>query len=276
MLHRMVQMNFGDGRELAVNIGSPNGIFKGTGVHRLQFPVTLDCRNTIKTGVPLTLSGQVWLGTPGSDWLGPWFVLTDLSQMLVVVEYAAFDATIFLPLTDEQLAVIEERRAASEFMAFWFDVQIVLGYDPDVAEGPAKDHWPTAVVHASVNVHAGEWVRLLRQASAGTSLAVVVPVPLDGTPAHEVGNRLREALRRVTDREWGDGVTAARRAMDVLDHLHGRWLTEKSIISTKPTERTLDQRLALLRHAYTRLPAPPRTVIPSPPAFNGTARRRSP
>lgn len=53
-------------------------------------------------------------------------MLADPSQMLVVVEYAAFEATIFLPLTDEQLAVIEQRRAASEFMAFWFDVQVVL------------------------------------------------------------------------------------------------------------------------------------------------------
>jgi hypothetical protein len=120
--------------------------------------------------------------------------------MLVVVEYA----TIFLPLTDEQLAVIEPRRAASEFMAFRFDVQIVLGYDPDVAEGPAKDHWPAQVVHTPVNVHADEWVRLLGHTNAGTSLAVVVPVPLDGTPAHEVGNRLREALRRVTERPVGD------------------------------------------------------------------------
>ncbi len=72
---------------------------------------------------------------------------------------------------------------------------------------------------------------------------------LDGTPAHEIGDRLRKAIGKVTDRELGDGVTAARRAMDALDHMHGSWLTEKSIVSVKQEDRTLEQRLALLRHA---------------------------
>jgi hypothetical protein len=248
MLGRMAQINFGDGRELRIVIESPIAIFKGAGVHRLQFPVTLDVRNTIKTGVPFTLSGQAWLGTVGGDWLGPWFMLADPNQMLVVQRFGAFDATIVLPLTDEQLAVIEQRRASSEFMSFWFDVQIVLGYDPDVAAGPAEKHWPARVVQAHVDVYADQWVRLLRQAGAGTSLAVVVPVPLDGSPAHAVGTALREALRKVGDREWGDAATAARKAIEEIDHLHGKWPTLKEIADVNRDDRTLDQRLALLRH----------------------------
>ena len=98
------------------------------------------------------------------------------------------------------------------------------------------------------------WLAFLRGLAA-RGLAVVVPVPLDGTPAHEIGNRLREALRNVTDREWGDGVTAARRTVECWTTFTGPWLTEKSIVTTKLTQRTLDQRLALLRHA---LPVPRR------------------
>jgi hypothetical protein len=122
MLGDMPQFDFGDGRELRIEIEQPNGLFKGAGLHRLQFPVTLDARNTIKSGVPFTLSGQAWLGTVGGDWLGPWFVHTDPHQALVVRRFAAFDATIVLPLTDEQLAVIKQRRANTEFMTFWFDI----------------------------------------------------------------------------------------------------------------------------------------------------------
>ena len=97
----MAQFGFGDGREMRIEIGQPNGLLKGAGIHRLQFPVTLDARNTMKTGVPFTLSSQAWLGMPGGDWLGPWFMLTDPNQVHVVRGFAAFDATIILPLTDD-------------------------------------------------------------------------------------------------------------------------------------------------------------------------------
>jgi len=69
----MVQVRFGDGRELSINIEHPNGLMKGAGRHRLQFPVDIDSRNTIGTGVPFALRGQAWLGAPGGDWLGRWF-----------------------------------------------------------------------------------------------------------------------------------------------------------------------------------------------------------
>ncbi len=44
------------------------------------------------------------------------------------------------------------------------------------------------------------WVRLLTQAPAGTSIAVVVPVPLDGGGAAK-GALLREAIEKVTKGE---------------------------------------------------------------------------
>ena len=104
------------------------------------------------------------------------------------------------------------------------------------------------MAQASVNIYADQWVRLLRQASTGTSLAVVVPVPLDGSPGQAVGTLLREALCKLNDREWGDAVTAARKAVEELDNLHGRWPTVRDIADTNRDDRTLDQRLALLRH----------------------------
>jgi hypothetical protein len=104
------------------------------------------------------------------------------------------------------------------------------------------------MVQAPVNIYADQWVRLLRQASTGTALAVVVPVPLDGSPGQAVGTLLREALRKLNDREWGDAVTAARKAIEELDNLHGRWPSLREIADTNRDDRTLDQRLALLRH----------------------------
>lgn len=36
---------------------------------RIEAPELRTTGNTIKTGVPFTLSGQAWLGQPGGDWL---------------------------------------------------------------------------------------------------------------------------------------------------------------------------------------------------------------
>jgi hypothetical protein len=108
---------------------------------------------------------------------------------------------------------------------------------------------PLLYCRPHINIYADEWLRLLRQASTGTSLAVVVPVPLDGSPADTFGTLLREALLKVPDRERPDAVTGARKAIQELDGLHGCWPTLKEIADFKRDDRTLDQRLALLRHA---------------------------
>ncbi len=65
-----------------------------------------------KVGLPrnfaVDLSGQAWLGTNRSDRLGAWFT----GKPVVTQKDFEFPATFVLPLTDEQLAVIEQRRGA--------------------------------------------------------------------------------------------------------------------------------------------------------------------
>ena len=92
----------------------------------------------------------------------------------------------------------------------------------------------------TIFVQRESWVRLLTQASAGTSLAVVVPVALDGGGAAKVGTLLREAIEKVNKGEYGDAVTAARRAIDAMG---GGWASEKGIVSVDRAQRSLDQRL---------------------------------
>jgi hypothetical protein len=62
----------------------------------------------------------------------------------------------------------------------------------------------------TIFVQRESWVRLLTQAPAGTSLAVVVPVPLDGGGSAKAGTLLREAIEKVNKGEYGDAVTATR------------------------------------------------------------------
>jgi len=71
----MARVTFGGNRELSVKIGSPNGLQKGVGLHRLTFPTEFDARNTITGGVPVTLNVHAWLGASRGDWLGP--LITD-------------------------------------------------------------------------------------------------------------------------------------------------------------------------------------------------------
>jgi len=46
-----------------------------------------------------------------------------------------------LPLTDDQIAVIERRRAGGDIRVK-FDENIVLGFDPAVAGGSENGRWP--------------------------------------------------------------------------------------------------------------------------------------
>lgn len=108
------------------------------------------------------------------------------------------------------------------------------------------DLWPVKSYQASVYIYSETWQRMLAQTAVAMSMALVVPVPLDASPAGKVGEHLREAIRKVDDGEYRDAAMAARRAIDDMD---ARWATEKSVVSTTPARRTLDQRLSLLRHA---------------------------
>jgi hypothetical protein len=102
-------LTFGGGRQLSVSVGEPTALMRGAGLHRLTFPISLDSRNTISGGVPVALSGWAWLSMTGMDWLGSWS-----TERPVITREEPFNATVVLPLTDEQLAVIEQRRAGSD------------------------------------------------------------------------------------------------------------------------------------------------------------------
>jgi hypothetical protein len=120
----------------------------------------------------------------------------------------------------------------------------------------AKDHWPTKALQDSVHVHAATWVRMLRQVNAGTSLAVVLPVPLDYAAAARVGSHLRAAIAKVNNTDYDGAVTEARRAIDALTEIRPAWPTENDVRLTKAVDRTFDQRLAMLKHALFGLASP--------------------
>jgi hypothetical protein len=155
---------------------------------------------------------------PVPGWRG-WSEGSNLVAEISVVtrQGQPFDATLVLPLNDDQLAVIEQRRAGSD-IRIQFDGNIVLGFDPAVPDGAESDRWPERSFQKTIHIYRDTWVRLLSQVSAAMSLAVVVPVSLDGSMAARVGIHLREAIRKVGDSEYGDAVTEARKAI----RCHGR------------------------------------------------------
>jgi hypothetical protein len=216
---RVALLPFGGGRELSISIDRPNAIQQGAGLHRLTFPVKLDTRNTIVGGVPVSLGGHAWLSMTGMDWLGTWTT----ERPVVTREAIDFDAVLVLPLTDHQLAVIEKRRAGSD-LRLLIDANVVLGYDPDKAQGSQTERWPERSFQENIYVYRETWERFLAQTALAFSLAVVVPVPLDASAAAAVGAHLRDAIRKVNDGEYEDAVTAARRAVDSMG---SAWVSEK-------------------------------------------------
>ena len=244
----MKSLQFGGGREITISIEGPQGLIAGAGLHRLMFYAHVKAHE-IPAGVPVALSGEAFLSGGLHDWLGTWSVehqpvTRDDGQSDVV--------TMLLPLTDQQLAVIEHRRAGAD-LQIQLNVDVALGYHP-LAKGRAgRDIWPVRAFQETIFVQRESWTRLLTQAPAGTSLAVVVPVPLDGSAATNVGTLLREAIDKVNKGEYGDAVTAARRAIDAMG---AGWASEKNIASVDKAQRSLDQRLSLVRHALHGLASP--------------------
>ncbi len=248
MLIPVALITFGGGRQLAITIREPNALMRGAGIHRLTFPVELDARNTIGGGVPVTLNGCAWLGMAGMDWLGNWTT----ERPIVSQEGLTFDAVAVLALGDEQLAVIEQRRAGSD-LRFMLDANAVLGYDPAAASGDQNARWPARSFQENMHIYSDTWQRLLAQTSLATSLAVVVPVPLNSSAAAKVGAHLRDAIRKVNDGEYGDAVIAARRAIDSMET---GWISEKAAIQTPKGQRSREERLSALRHALHTLASP--------------------
>ena len=114
----------------------------------------------------------------GMDWLGTW-----RTEHPLVTRNFEFDAMLVLPLTDEQLAVIEKRRAGRE-VRIQFNTDVVL-YDPATPEGYENnpDRWPVRSYQESIYIYSESWQRMLTQTAVSMSMAFVVPVPLDASPA---------------------------------------------------------------------------------------------
>lgn len=244
----MALITYGGDRQLSVKIREPNALMRGAGLHRLTFPVELDGRNTISGGIPIAVSGYAWLSMSGMDWLGNWTT----ERPVVSQESLAFDAVAVLTVSDEQLAVIEQRRAGSD-LRLMLDANVVLGYDPAASTGDQSARWPAGSFQENLYIYGEAWQRLLNQTALATSLAVVVPVPLDVSQSARVGTHLRDAIRKVNDGEYGDAVIAARRA---IDSMGTDWNSEKAVVQTPKDQRTLQERLSALRHALHALASP--------------------
>jgi len=248
MLIPVALITYGGDRQLSVKIREPNALMRGAGLHRLTFPVELDGRNTISGGIPIAVSGYAWLSMSGMDWLGNWTT----ERPVVSQESLAFDAVAVLTVSDEQLAVIEQRRAGSD-LRLMLDANVVLGYDPAASTGDQSARWPAGSFQENLYIYGEAWQRLLNQTALATSLAVVVPVPLDVSQSARVGTHLRDAIRKVNDGEYGDAVIAARRA---IDSMGTDWNSEKAVVQTPKDQRTLQERLSALRHALHALASP--------------------
>jgi hypothetical protein len=74
--------------------------------------------------------------------------------------------------------------------------------------------------------------------------------------AARVGVHLREAIRKVNNGEYGDAVTEARKAIDAMDGNVPDRQAERQIAAIRKQERTLGQRLGMLRHALHGLASP--------------------
>lgn len=160
-----------------------------------------------------------------------------------------------LPVSDEQLAVIEQRRAAAD-LTFWLDTNVVLGYDPAVADGDHNDRWPARQAQDSVAVQGEVWERLLTQANAGMSLAVVVPVPLDRNTAGRAGAHLREAIRKLNTGEYSDAVTEARKAMEAAGDPDRTWKATQAALEVAKDSRSLGERMTIAGYAMYGLASP--------------------
>jgi hypothetical protein len=101
-----VLLHFGGSRDVVINMGEPQGI---------------------SSGIPLEVSGCVWLSTAGMAWLGNWRTGRPL-----VTRDIEFTGTVVLPLTDEQLAVIDKKSAGREIRIL-LDTDVVL-YDPTMPD----------------------------------------------------------------------------------------------------------------------------------------------
>jgi hypothetical protein len=89
----MTQLPFGAGRYLTINIGEPIVVQQGTGVNRLLLPLKLQGTGTMRSGIPMTVSGCAWLSMSSMDWLGTW-----TTERPLVMQTVEFDGQLFCRL----------------------------------------------------------------------------------------------------------------------------------------------------------------------------------
>ncbi|MCU1680185.1 MAG: hypothetical protein JWQ81_924 [Amycolatopsis sp.] len=244
-------LRFGGNRHLSITVGQPTMLQPGAGRHRLCFPLNFDTRGTVPKGVVVGLTGHLWLGQYRTDWVGPW-----TTDKPVVTYDVPFQEQLVVSVSDEQLAVLEQRRADGD-LNFSFDVNAIIGYDPSLPSGASADErWPAATVQAPVQMAREAWVRLLEQSSSGTSLAVVVPISLTRSVDSTMGSHLRGAIRKINNGDYADAVTEARKALDVLTESMPGAPTERALLSVKALDRTYSQRFALLKSAVQSFASP--------------------
>jgi hypothetical protein len=233
-------------RQVRLNVGTPNWIFAGVGVHRLTLPLIYDTRSTMRHGVLLRIYGQAWLGGFGGDWLGRW----ETDEPTITYE-GENNAQIVLTLSDDQFAIIEQRRASAD-LQIALDVCVEIGFDPDVVDREPEDRWPAKTGQEIIYVTAESWRRMLDQAGKGMSLAVVLPMPVTG----ELGEHLRLAIQKINKGEYADAVGEARKCFDVMEAQGITPENLKTIADETRDKRSLSQRFSLLSHGLHAVSGP--------------------
>ncbi|MGK5519165.1 hypothetical protein ACSNN9_07385 [Micromonospora sp. URMC 107] len=262
----------------------------GAGVHRLTLALKIDARGTLPAGTPIALGGSAWLTTGSREYLGQW-----ATESPITVYDKPSSETLVLALTDDQVAIIEQRRAKN---GGGFNIELEVdalltsglparSFEPPrraswwlrraPAPEPVITGWPKAHSNHSVYFTSGQWSEMLAGINAYASLAVVAPLPALDPDAHAVATHLREAIRLVANGDVTQGVTEARRAIEALDAVFGTPDRGKKAIreiaEITPESRTLSERVALLEHALFSLASPAAHADPDAATFHWNRER---
>ncbi|MEU8008593.1 hypothetical protein [Micromonospora parva] len=262
----------------------------GAGVHRLTMALKIDARGTLPAGTPIALGGAAWLTTGSREYLGQW-----ATESPITLYDQPSSETLLLALTDDQVAIIEQRRARNGGgFSIDLDINALLtsGMPARSFESPRRASWgprraaaPEPVItgwpkaHSSHGVYftPAQWSEMLAGVNAYASLTVVAPLPALDPDASAVATHLREAVRLVTNGDAAQGVTEARRAIEALDAVFGTPDRGKrairDIAEINPEARTLSERVALLEHALFSLASPAAHADPNATTFQWNRER---
>jgi hypothetical protein len=280
----LIPFHFDSRREIGVwvSFDEQRWLLGGASVHPFTMAMQVDGRNTLPVGTPVSLGGTVWLITSSSrDYLGRW-----TTEKPIALYGQPFTTNLVMELRDEQLALIEQRRLKSDgSVRFDLDIEAALtGGLPREEPAPTRrwprrkqvsraetGPWPVAHNNHTTTFTPGQWAELMAGINAHAALAVVLPVPVLTPDAHAVGLLLRDAVKLVMDGQPGKAVIDARRAIETMDSVFGTLnagqAAIKAIADIAPSDRTQEERFALLRHALFSLASPPAHGDPKAAAF---------